>query len=296
MLDTLRRYWIAMLVLVMIGLHASIVGLIRYQASMAKIDASCEVDLGNYLAFQAGRDAPISMRLYAIVPINHRMKSRQLIELNQAQIRQSLEEHLRQIDGRVLTDPYLSDLKSQLLDVMVQTIGNSSIDDLVITELHESKDAANLEFVSREAPDTPRQLVATLRAQQGDAESDEHGDASEGEHGESTEHGDSDSHGSDSDHGSSSSHSAKKPASSHGASDSHGAAKASGHGAAKSSSHGAAKASSHGATKSSGHGAAKSSSHGAAKTSSHGASKSSSHGSSGHGASASKKPAAKSGH
>lgn len=264
MLETLRRYWIAMLVLVMIGLHASIVGLIRYQASMAKIDASCEVDLGNYLAFQAGRDAPISMRLYAIVPINHRMKSRQLIELNQAQIRQSLEEHLRQIDGRVLTDPYLSDLKSQLLDVMVQTIGNSSIDDLVITELHESKDAANLEFVSREAPETPRQLVATLRAQQGEADAEEHGEASEGEHGENTDHGASDSHGSAADHGASSSHSTKKASSSHGASASHGAAKASGHGASKSSGHGAAKASSHG--------------------------------SSGHGASASKKPAAKSGH
>lgn len=288
MLETLRRYWIAILVLVMIGLHASIVGLIRYQASMAKIDASCEVDLGDYLAFQAGRQAPISMRLHAIVPINHRMKSRQLIELNQAQIRQSLEEHLRQIDGRVLTDPYLADLKSQLLDVMVQTIGNSSIDDLVITELHESKDAANLEFVSREAPDTPRQLVATLRAQQGDTESEDHGDSSEGEHGDNAEHGASDSHGSETDHGSSSSHSAKKSASSHGASDSHGAAKKSSHSDAKSSSHGAAKASTHGASKSSGHGAA--------KTSSHGAAKSSSHGSSGHGAGASKKPAAKSGH
>lgn len=288
MLETLRRYWIAMLVLVMIGLHASIVGLIRYQASMAKIDASCEVDLGNYLAFQAGRDAPISMRLYAIVPINHRMKSRQLIELNQAQIRQSLEEHLRQIDGRVLTDPYLSDLKSQLLDVMVQTIGNSSIDDLVITELHESKDAANLEFVSREAPETPRQLVATLRAQQGEADAEEHGEASEGEHGESADHGASDSHGSAADHGASSSHSTKKASSSHGASASHGAAKASGHGASKSSSHGASKTSSHGASKSS--------SHGASKSSGHGASKASSHGSSGHGASASKKPAAKSGH
>ena len=106
MLETFRRYWIAMLVLVMIGLHASIVGLIRYQASLAKVDASCEVDLGNYLAFQSGGKPPISMQLHAIVPINHRMKSRQLIELNQSQIRQSLEEHLRQIDGRVLTDPY----------------------------------------------------------------------------------------------------------------------------------------------------------------------------------------------
>ncbi|XZE44315.1 hypothetical protein SH467x_003916 [Pirellulaceae bacterium SH467] len=288
MLETLRRYWIAMLVLVMIGLHASIVGLIRYQASMAKIDASCEVDLGNYLAFQTGRQAAISMRLYAIVPINHRMKSRQLIELNQAQIRQSLEEHLRQIDSRVLTDPYLADLKSQLLDVMVQTIGNSSIDDLVITELHEPKGAANLEFVSRGAPHTPRQLVATLRAQNGDSESEEHddshGDGEDEGHGESSDHGDENSH-------ESSQSSAHKTSG-------HAPLKSSTHGASKSSSHGAAKSSSHGAAKSSGHGVSKSSGHGAAKASNHGASAhgSSGHGSSGHGASSSKKPAAKSGH
>ncbi|AMV35585.1 hypothetical protein VN12_26065 [Pirellula sp. SH-Sr6A] len=275
MLETLRRYWIAMLVLVMIGLHASIVGLIRYQASMAKIDASCEVDLGSYLAFQAGRQAPISMRLYAIVPINHRMKSRQLIELNQAQIRQSLEEHLRQIDSRVLTDPYLADLKSQLLDVMVQTIGNSSIDDLVITELHEPKGSVNLEFVSRGAPNTPRQLVATLRAQNGESESEEQ-DESHGD-GDSEDHGESSDHGVDSSHGAS-------PSSGH---------KASSHAPLKSNSHGAAKSSGHGAAKSTGHGASKSSGHGAAKASSHG---SSGHGSSGHGASSSKKPAAKSGH
>lgn len=221
MLETIRRYWIALLVMTMIGLHASIVGLIRYQASMAKIDASCEVDLGSYLAYQSGRKAPISMRLYAIVPINHRMKSRQLIELNQAQIRQSIEEHLRQIDGRVLTDPYLSDLKTQLLDVLVQTIGKSSIDDLVVTEMHEPKDAVNLEFISKGSPREPRQFVATLRAQHAgddgttDGATDEshddesHGEASHGSDDHSSassggaeSHGDNESHADNSSHGS----------------------------------------------------------------------------------------------
>ena len=146
MLETIRKYWIGMLVIVLVGLHASIVGVIRHQASLAKIDASCEVDLGQYLAFQIGKKVPLQMRLHAIVPLNHRMKSRQLIELNKAQIRQSIEEYLRQLDSNVLTDPYLADLKSQLMDVMVQTIGDSSIDDLVVTEVRESTDSASLEF------------------------------------------------------------------------------------------------------------------------------------------------------
>ncbi len=219
MLESIRRYWIAALVLLMIGLHASIVGLIRYQASLAKIDASCEVELGRFLAFQTGRASPISMRLHAIVPINHRMKSRQLIELNQAQIRQSLEEHLRQIDGRVLTDPYLADLKSQLLEIMVQTIGDSSIDDLLITELCEVKDTATLEFVSRGNSQAQRRMVASLRSNADQKEEHTEG----GEHGDGADsHSSSDAHASPShassktdSHGETKGHSttqAKKPA------------------------------------------------------------------------------------
>lgn len=243
MLETFRRYWIAMLVLVMIGLHASIVGLIRYQASLAKVDASCEVDLGNFLAFQSGGKPPISMQLHAIVPINHRMKSRQLIELNQSQIRQALEEHLRQIDGRVLTDPYLTDLRSQLLEVMVQTIGNSSIEELVITKVFESKDANTLEFIARGSSKQPRQLVATLRNQQESDHDSEHGDEEHGEHGEhgaedhdgEASHGD-EQHGADAGHGAESRSSSKSSGASHGSKSSSGA-----HGSSKpkaSSAHG----------------------------------------------------------
>ena len=149
--------------IVLVGLHASIVGVIRHQASLAKIDASCEVDLGQYLAFQTGKKVPLQMRLHAIVPLNHRMKSRQLIDLNKAQIRQSIEEYLRQLDSKVLIDPYLADLKSQLMEVLVQTIGDSSIDDLVVTEVRESGENANLEFVTHGNSQMPRRLVATLR-------------------------------------------------------------------------------------------------------------------------------------
>ncbi len=37
MIDTIRRYWIALLVLVLVGLHASIIAVIRMQAVQAKV-------------------------------------------------------------------------------------------------------------------------------------------------------------------------------------------------------------------------------------------------------------------
>jgi len=200
MLETIRKYWIGLLVLVLVGLHASIVGVIRHQASLAKIDASCEVDLGSYLAYQLEQKSPLQMRLYAIVPINHRMKSRQLIELNQAQIRQALEEYLRQLDSKLLIDPYLSDLKASLMEVMIQTIGNSSIEDLVITELRQSTDAVSLEFVSKGPSNHRRKMVASLRAQAATEEEDEEMVPEDEEHGEESHsddgHGDN-AHGDD---------------------------------------------------------------------------------------------------
>jgi len=255
MLETIRKYWIGLLVLVLIGLHASIVGIIRHQASLAKIDASCEVDLGSYLAYQLEKKSPLQMRLYAIVPINHRMKSRQLIELNQAQIRQALEEYLRQLDSKLLVDPYLADLKFSLMEVMIQTIGNSSIEDLVITELRQTTDAVSLEFLSKGPSNHRRKMVASLRAQSANEEEEEemvpedeeHSDESYGEDGHGDNANGDDSHAQDgkADHAAADdSHSAgakpknaakshAKPA--HGASEkSHGAAakKPSGHGAA----------------------------------------------------------------
>jgi len=248
-----------MLVIVLVGLHASIVGVIRHQASLAKIDASCEVDLGQYLAFQIGKEVPLQMRLHAIVPLNHRMKSRQLIDLNKAQIRQSIEEYLRQLDSNVLTDPYLADLKSQLMDVMVQTIGDSSIDDLVVTEVRESTDNASLEFISQGHTHSARRLVATLRSPTPEEEaSDEPGDPEHDEaHAEEGAEPEEKAHATAAAKPKADSHAAAKKPTGHAAPAKKPAA--SGHGAApaKPSGHGAAKPSGHGAAKPSGHGAAK---------------------------------------
>ncbi len=248
MLETIRKYWIGMLVIVLVGLHASIVGVIRHQASLAKIDASCEVDLGQYLAFQIGKKVPLQMRLHAIVPLNHRMKSRQVIELNKAQIRQAIEEYLRQLDSNVLTDPYFADLKSQLMEVMVQTIGDPSIDDLVVTEVRESTDSASLAFISQGHAQSPRRLVATLRGPAEEEASEEHGDH---EHGEETAEEEAEpepkAHAAPAAKPKADAHAAAKKPSGHAAPSGHGApAKkpaASGHGAApaKSSGHGASK-------------------------------------------------------
>ena len=164
------------------------------------------------------------------------MKSRQLIELNQAQVRQSLEEHLRQIDGRLLIDPYLTDLRSQLLEVLTQTLGSSSIEDVIVTKLHQSFNSANLEFLTDTSRPEPRKLVATLRSQQENAD---------GEHADADSHEGDDAHAADGDHDKGGDHSS---------SDSHGASAAKSHAAPPKSEAKKPASKGHDTGKSSGHG------------------------------------------
>lgn len=163
MLETLRKYWIALLLLLMIGIHASIVGIIRYQASLAKLDASCEVDLGNYLGYQRSRQAPMSMRIHALVPANHRLTSRHLLEANHFQIRQAIEERLRQVDPQIFSDPYLGDLKAQLFEVLVQMTGSSTVEEVLITDVIELKELGNLAFHAIESHQRSLPVVSSLR-------------------------------------------------------------------------------------------------------------------------------------
>jgi hypothetical protein len=211
MLETIRKYWIGFLVLALVFLHASIVGIIRHQASLAKQDVSCEVPLGEFIAYRTKDDAPVEMTLHAMVPLKQRMKSRQLIELNATQVRQALEERLRQFDARHLADPYMTDLRAQLLEVLTQLLGASSVEDLLITRIRPIGGHQNgMEFVSNAPRPEPRRLVATLRGDQEQEES-ESADQTHGQtHGQS--HGSessTDEHGSSSKRDSHASHGAK---------------------------------------------------------------------------------------
>ncbi len=203
MIETLRRYWIGLLVLVLIGLHASIVAGIRIQANQVKSAESCEVDLGSYFILDTQRNETAGMRLHALVPVDHRLQSRQLIEINHFQVRQSLEEYCRQADPLLLMDPFLMVLKSQLLDTLVQTVGETAAVDIVITDFQPARDTKSFAFSAPATPASPRKRMVITRQASDEArkaahEADSHGAAAHGDDSHGGGHGGAekaDSHG-----------------------------------------------------------------------------------------------------
>ena len=202
MIETLRRYWIGLLVLVMIGLHAGIVGLIRIQASQAKESLSCEVDLGSFHVSRGADESVIHLRIHAIVPVNHRLQSRQLIQFNQYQVRQALEEYCRQADPALLSDPLLTDFKSNLMDCMVQTVGETAAEDVVVTEVRPIKEFGSLSFhAASNGVKSPKRMVITRQAKD-QVRKAEHEVVAKAEGGEKADaHGKTDAHGKAETHG-----------------------------------------------------------------------------------------------
>jgi hypothetical protein len=200
MIDTLRRYWIGLLVLVMIGLHAGIVGLIRIQASQAKESLSCEVDLGSFYVSRGPDQGVVHLRIHALVPVNHRLQSRQLIQLNQFQVRQAIEEYCRQADPALLVDPLLTDFKTNLMDCMVKTVGETATEDVVITEVRPTNEIGSLAFqaVSPNSK-SPKRMVITRQAKDQQRKAEHEAEHAEEE--KSDTHGKKDSHGKAEGHG-----------------------------------------------------------------------------------------------
>lgn len=264
-----RKYWIAGLVILLVAIHAVIIGYVRSEATRLKTVASSEIPIGLFYKQSSSREWLTQMRVHLQVPPERRLVARATVEHNRWVVHEAVEEAIRRLDESLLLDPSLVGVKEEITKAVNEALHEELVERIVINDrvdlsIHEFhwKPSSDLIAPGEEthaANSTTLKSVRPVRptlTEQNAAHEAEHADA-EGEHAEGAE--DETGHADES-HGHSS------QAAGHGApakKDTHGsAAKPAAHGAA----HGAAKPSAHGAAKSSGHAAKKpTSSHSTAK-------------------------------
>ncbi len=250
-----RKYWIAGLVILLVAIHAVIIGYVRSEATRLKTVASSEIPVGLFYKQSSDRMWLTQLRVHVQVPPERRLAARATIEHNRWVIHEAVEEALRRLDESLLLDPSLVAVKDEIKKAIDEVLHEEIIErivvndrvDLDVREFHwrpsqelimpgEEAQAAKSTTLTSVRPIRP--TLSEQNAEHADGESSEEGHG-DGEHGADA-HGDSEDAG----HGKPSGHAAKPAAA-------HGAAKSS-HGAAKP----AAKASAH-KPASSGHGAPK---------------------------------------
>lgn len=130
----LRRYWIALLVLLLVVIHGVIIGYVRSEAKQVKITASNEIPIGVYYLPSEDKRWLSQLRVHVLVRKELRLSAKATIEMNRWLIHEVVEERLRQLDPNLLSDPVLLEIKAQIQSVMEDTLQEELIDRVVIND------------------------------------------------------------------------------------------------------------------------------------------------------------------
>lgn len=131
----IRRYWVAGLVLMMVGLHAVIIGYVRSQVARLKNAQSTAITVGSF-RFQPSLEpeSVYAFQLHAVLDPTRRNRGEERIEQLRLEILASSEELLRQVDQTWLADPERVEIKSKLLDVVQRHLNEPLVQRLLITD------------------------------------------------------------------------------------------------------------------------------------------------------------------
>lgn len=130
----LRRYWIAGLVLLLVMIHAVIIGYVRSEAKQVKITASNEIPIGVYYVPSADKQWLSQLRVHVLVKRELRLSAKATIEMHRWLIHEAVEEQIRQLDPALLTDPVLLEVKQKIKSVMENTLEEELIERVVVND------------------------------------------------------------------------------------------------------------------------------------------------------------------
>jgi len=232
----IRKYWIAGLVIVLVAIHAVIIGYIRSEATRLKTVASSEIPVGLFYKQSSDRQWLTQLRVHVQVPPERRLAARATIEHNRWMVHEAIEETMRRLDESLLLDPSLVAVKAAIQEAIDETLQEELVNRVIIND---RVDLQTREFSIRPPQDLtapgeedlaakstsltsvrPKRPALSQQNAAEKAEAQEHA-SEEGEHDE-----ESDEHGEHSDSGE------DAHASGHASAAGHGAKKAGGHGGA----------------------------------------------------------------
>jgi hypothetical protein len=223
-----KRYWIAGLVMLLVIIHAVIIGYVRSEASRVRIAATNEIPIGVYYVQSADHHWLTQLRVHLLVAPERRLEAKATIEQNRWMIHELIEEKLRQLDPALLQDAVLLDVKEQIKTALDERMHDEIIEQVLVNDRIVIP-ANRFEYPLPGNATEPESLYTSVQKDEVGSGS-AHGLMGHDDHAEGEEHAEEEADG----HGA--------PADGHG--DKADAHKPSGHGAKKE-----AKASSHGAKK-----------------------------------------------
>jgi len=129
-----RKYWIAALVMLLVSIHAIIIGYVRSEATRLKTIASSEIPVGLFYKQWADPMWMTQLRVHLQVPPERRLAARATIEHNRWIVHEAVEEAIRGLDESLLRDPALVAVKQELKRAIDEVLHEKLVDKIVIND------------------------------------------------------------------------------------------------------------------------------------------------------------------
>lgn len=134
-MNAVKRYWAVGLILLMVVVHAILIGYVRSRVARLTTVKSSAIEIGAF-RFQPVTDPNIvyQFQLHAIVEPLKRNYSEERLTQMRMEIREASEQLLRQVDPAWLEDPAQTHLRDRLMDVVLTHLGEPLIQRVLITD------------------------------------------------------------------------------------------------------------------------------------------------------------------
>lgn len=131
----LRRFWAPVIVLVMVAIHAAVIGYVRSRVARLSNLESSAVEIGR-LRFQNVNDASsmYQLKLHAIVDPTRHFRGEQSLTQKRMEIIEATEQMLRQVEPAWLADPAQKEIRERLTDVVLQHLDEPLVQRMLITD------------------------------------------------------------------------------------------------------------------------------------------------------------------
>jgi hypothetical protein len=131
----IRRYWGAALILLMVAVHAAVIGYVRSRVSRLHNSQSTAIEIGSF------RFQPVNnlgkvyhFQLHAILDPAKRNRGEEKLDQLRMEIREASEQLLRQVDPQWLEDPAQTQLRDRLMDVVFKHLDEPLVQRVLITD------------------------------------------------------------------------------------------------------------------------------------------------------------------
>lgn len=134
-MNLIRRYWGAGLIILMVAVHAVVIGYVRSRVSRLSTLQSPVVEIGSF-RFQSvtDMDTVYHFNLHAVVDPSQRRRGEERLHLMQMEIREASEQLLRQVDPQWLDDPAQTQIRDRLMGVVLKHLDEPLVQRMLITD------------------------------------------------------------------------------------------------------------------------------------------------------------------